>query len=259
MSIMLKHYPSKNFGDYVSKVITYYMSEKVVQPVDKDYKHKHYIVTGSILSWVNFESIVWGAGSAWYGEEYNKAMKYYAVRGKLSQEKVWKLGQTCEAYGDPILLLPLFIKPNKDRNKKLGIVPHVVDYTMVSELYKDDKNVIVISLYDDYKNVISQITSCKKIISSSLHGLVVADAYGIPNRWVEFSDKVVGDGFKFHDYFSGMNIPLYKPINIKEEKMEVDEICKRIVKYDIDFNKVSKRLFDCCPFKSENVKYKILI
>ena len=48
--------------------------------------------------------------------------------------------------------------------------------------------------------VIHEIAKCEHILSSSLHGLVVADALGIPNGWIKLSDRVVGDGFKFKDY-----------------------------------------------------------
>lgn len=43
--------------------------------------------------------------------------------------------------------------------------------------------------------------SCKKILSSSLHGLIVSDAYNIPNRMIKFSNKINGDGTNFTDYF----------------------------------------------------------
>jgi hypothetical protein len=40
-----------------------------------------------------------------------------------------------------------------------------------------------------------------------LHGLVLADAIGIPNVWTLLSEnKVVGHGFKFRDYYSAFDI-----------------------------------------------------
>jgi pyruvyltransferase len=49
-------------------------------------------------------------------------------------------------------------------------------------------------------SVIREIDKCQNILSSSLHGLVFADALNIPNAWSELSDRVSGKGFKFRDY-----------------------------------------------------------
>jgi pyruvyltransferase len=35
-----------------------------------------------------------------------------------------------------------------------------------------------------------------------LHGLILADAYGVPNVWAKFSDRLVGGDWKFRDYYS---------------------------------------------------------
>ena len=55
------------------------------------------------------------------------------------------------------------------------------------------------------ESVINDILSCEKTISSSLHGLIVSDAYNIPNTWVKFDNNIKGDDTKFHDYFKSVN------------------------------------------------------
>jgi len=51
----------------------------------------------------------------------------------------------------------------------------------------------------DPLEVVRQIGSCKRIVTSSLHGMIVADAFGIPRR-VEICNKLDGGTFKFRDY-----------------------------------------------------------
>jgi pyruvyltransferase len=54
----------------------------------------------------------------------------------------------------------------------------------------------------DWKSFVDQIKQCRKIISSSLHGLIIAEAYGIPTEWRDWGGGVIGDGWKFFDYYS---------------------------------------------------------
>ena len=66
-----------------------------------------------------------------------------------------------------------------------------------------NKNILIIQATGQVQNVIQSICLCKKIISSSLHGIIVAESYGIPATWLEISGMVEGYGFKFYDYYLG--------------------------------------------------------
>ena len=86
----------------------------------------------------------------------------------------------------------------------MGIIPHYRDQNQaaVRELANHFDKTVVIDVLADPMETLNQIAECELIISSSLHGLIVADAMGIPNRHVFFSDNVTGNGFKFRDYNS---------------------------------------------------------
>src|SRR5699024_12305737 len=52
---------------------------------------------------------------------------------------------------------------------------------------------------DSIEDTLDAITSCEVIVSTSLHGLILADAYGIPNAWL-IADTGYGKEHKFWDY-----------------------------------------------------------
>jgi hypothetical protein len=69
-----------------------------------------------------------------------------------------------------------------------------------------------------------QILACEHILSSSLHGIIVAHAYGIPAVQVQFSDRIFGDGVKYHDYFLSVDLEVYDPVPIDRSINEKDAI-----------------------------------
>jgi pyruvyltransferase len=50
--------------------------------------------------------------------------------------------------------------------------------------------------------VVREISRCRHLLSTSLHGLVVADSYGIPAAWARLSPDLIGATYKFHDHES---------------------------------------------------------
>jgi pyruvyltransferase len=100
----------------------------------------------------------------------------------------------------------LLTKPPK-KDHLLGLIPHYVD--KASEwihqfMSNHPKQVLLIDVERPAKQVIEDIGRCRMIASSSLHGIIVADAFHIPNVWLEISTDVAGGGFKFYDYNSSI-------------------------------------------------------
>lgn len=245
--INLWYHESSNFGDMLSKYITEKLSRKNVCVVPRLYEKEHYIVIGSILSSANEHSIVWGAGFSQENETLNKVGKIHMVRGHLSRNILLKSNFDCpEFVGDSAWIMPKLFHPKVEVKYKYGMLPHWVDYEQCVEYYGNDDNVLIINLLcDNIEDVIMKILSCEKIISSSLHGLVVAHAYNIPSLWVEFSDKVIGNGFKFVDYYSSIGIDNIKPFNLRE-KISVNHIYSNISQDMPTCD--SRKMLDCCPF-----------
>lgn len=223
----------------------------------------NYSCIGSILEWLqNPKKVVWGTGAMYGNQKLRcKPLKVCAVRGPLTRQYLLGQGIECpEVYGDPALLLPLIYRPAKVKKYKVGIIPHICDFDdpLVQVLSQQMRNteitVIRMGGYADWHDVIDEINECEFIVSSSLHGLILSDAYGVPNVWIEFSDKVIGNGFKFRDYFASVGKDSsVRPIRITSEtKVEYLLSCrKEWCPIEIDLGK----LLDACPFEIQS-KYR---
>jgi hypothetical protein len=74
--------------------------------------------------------------------------------------------------------------------------------------------VAIIDICGTAASVLEGIGACEAILSSSLHGLIVADSLGIPNHWMELNrgpEPVSGAGFKFRDYYSAFDMDPPRP------------------------------------------------
>lgn len=242
----------KNWGDALNPILAKEISKKdikFVKLLDITNTFRYYMI-GSVLQFVSSEnSIVWGTGFISSDSKLKvKPKKICAVRGKLTRELLLKQGYECpEIYGDPALLYPLYYKPKINKKYKIGVLPHYVDYNheWVKKI-KTNKDVLVINILEDVNKVVDDILSCECIISSSLHGLIAADSYNIPSIWVEFSDKVTGNGFKFRDYFSSVNRIDTTPIKI-DTNTKLSDIMNKFYDYKIDID--LEKLYNSCPFK----------
>ena len=56
-----------------------------------------------------------------------------------------------------------------------------------------------------WKCWVDELCACEYVISSSLHGLILAEAYHIPTLWATFSDNINGGTFKYMDYYKSIN------------------------------------------------------
>lgn len=239
----------QNFGDVINPILLQKLSDKKVRYVGKPkyYKKTNILAIGSILHLASKDSIVWGSGFMDADKVcYEKPKKVFAVRGPKTREQLISQGVPCpEIYGDPALLLPLVYAPKITKKYELGIIPHYTDKNNEwLEQFRVSGKVKIIDVQN--KNVfhfIDDVLSCEKIASSSLHGIILADAYGVPSTWIEFADLV--DGFKFLDYFLSVKRADVKPVRIIETTC-LGEIDSAFYEYviDIDLNK----LLQAAPF-----------
>jgi pyruvyltransferase len=242
----------KNWGDALNPILAKLISNKEIVsiPLKDDSNIFRYYMIGSILHSVNSNnSIVWGSGFISINDKIPKKPKeIHAVRGKLTRNLLLKQGCSCpEIYGDPALLYPKYYFPKINKKYKLGIIPHYIDANNIwLNQFKNNNEILIINILEGINKVVDDILSCDCIISSSLHGIIAADSYNIPSLWVEFSDKVIGNGFKFRDYFSSVNRIDTTPIKI-DTTTKLADIMNQFYDYKIDID--LEKLYNSCPFK----------
>ncbi len=209
---------------------------------------KH-LVIGSILERADKYSIVWGSGMIAPDERpYQVPHAIYAVRGPLTRALLLKSGVPCpEIYGDPALLMPRYFKPSRILKWKLGVIPHHSDrdHPWIHKI-RSEEGVRVIDVCTGIEEFIRNVVACECILSSSLHGLICSDAYGVPNRRIVLGNEVIGGDFKYLDYYGSMSVQAETPIRPRSGERAIDllmAISKSRVNLDLD------ALMDVCPFR----------
>jgi pyruvyltransferase len=85
---------------------------------------------------------------------------------------------------------------------------------------------------------------CKIVLSSSLHGLVLADSFQIPNKRIVLSNNIIGGDFKFKDYYSGIDneyrIP--KKVQTLNDMFEASEDVKSAIIYEEQLQRIENSL-----------------
>lgn len=168
---------------------------------------------GSILHMISHpdRAIVWGSGIISRDVDITRPREIRAVRGPLSRARCLELGFDCpEVYGDPAILLPRYL-PGQAGNPRyrLGIIPHSVNMEEARARLPQDSEVLLIDVMRPVQEVCRDICDCAFTVSTSLHGLIVSHAFGIPSAWMSMEAPLFGDGVKFHDYYAaaGLDAP----------------------------------------------------
>lgn len=208
------HVGRPNFGDDINPAFFgTLLSHKVRLIPESD--APHFLGMGSILERATSTSIVLGSGFLSRPMSGSiEAGRVVAVRGALSAEGLGNVPNVL--LGDPMVLLPEISSLTHDREGPIGLVPHISDVARARSM--DLADVKIIDPADDPWQVVKQIAGCSRILSQSLHGLIVADALQVPNVWLEPSDSMKGGAFKFEDYFTTIDAPK-KPLKFSAESV----------------------------------------
>ena len=201
-----------NLGDALGKVIVRFLLEKKGIDVDQWIPHKKHLFTvgsnifGSSIKGNYQDATIWGSGilkeplrhEAIAQRLSRRKLDIRAVRGPLSREVLLRFGHKCpEVYGDPAILMPLFYQPKSEKKYKYNIVSQFVHEQEFHETHPNERMISMNT--DNYKYVIDEIVSSELIFSSSLHGIILAESYGVPAIFFRGLGKRID--FKYLDYY----------------------------------------------------------
>lgn len=209
---------------------------------------------GSILNLGNSKSKIWGSGFMYENQSFHGG-KVFALRGPYSNEKLKKMGyKGCDVFGDPALLLPLILDSVKEKKYEIGIIPHWSEVDFFKEHYGNKYHIIDFRTRE-VERTVEDITSCKYILSTSLHGIIVSHAYQIPALWIKKGD-IHTDGIKFKDYFGSVGIDIYNGFTdidyLLNNQLHIDKLFldnKEKVLPHLNIQMIQRDLLKSAPFK----------
>jgi pyruvyltransferase len=234
-----------NWGDDINPKLYTMLTgnEPVKMHVLDESKVDHLMMCGSILNFANEYTTVWGAGFMNKQSGINGVpKKVCAVRGPLTAQRLEELGiEVSVPYGDPSLLIGRYwcLDPMPP-NYKYGVIPHYVDKLLVKD-WPDD--ILRIDIQRDTTKILEDISQCDVIMSSSLHGLILADAFNKTALWIKLSNNLSGDDMKFHDYFASIGRKDVTFFDLRGGY--TDEVKNAFKPYDVKID--LDALYEACP------------
>ena len=211
----IRHYwwrKIKNFGDGLAPLLMDHFGD-----ADLEWscvREASAVTIGSVLEHIppQWSGYICGAGRlkehSWLNLSHATIL---ALRGPLSARGI----KGNFALGDPGLLADELVGP-QEKQWDIGIVPHWKDkelaprFIQMFRKFGSRPAIHVINPRDEPLKVVAEIGACLRIVSSSLHGMITADAFGIPRRVEIFPgllNVTEGGDFKFRDYSAAIHTP----------------------------------------------------
>jgi pyruvyltransferase len=193
---------AQNFGDHLALIVVTKILADAGLFLDQAAPRRARLLTiGSILHRAQDGDTIWGSGvnGLMKVERHTfRRLDVRAVRGPRTRVLLMERGiDVPEIYGDPALLVGRLLPQWQGRTKvrRHVFMPNMHDLPLTRG-WPD-----TISPFEPWNHCFDRIAESEFVIASSLHGLVVAEAYGIPARYVRLSET---EGLlKYEDYLLG--------------------------------------------------------
>jgi len=240
-----------NFGDALSQIVTQHAAGRPV--VHAGPREAEMFALGSILQIARrvygkpdhpkHRPVIWGSGMmspirTAFLDHVDVAM----VRGPITASL---LGLDTELYGDPGLLTADALGP-VDRHDRTGLLLHhsQLGHPEIAALIENEPSIEYIDVRQGPEEVCRAIGACRHVISSSLHGLIVADAYGVQNTWL---DPMSHGRLKYYDYAASIARPLGLPMRHEDIRKALPGLPDGPLAYTDGINKAKHDLMTHFP------------
>jgi pyruvyltransferase len=214
-----------NFGDAINPLIVEHVAGRPVEHISP--RRADMFAIGSMLQVVKRTQkeprkdgkklCVWGTGllNPIFGHDFLDNIELALVRGPITASL---LKRKMKHFGDPGLLINEVLPFEGTRQDRIGIVPHLslMEDPEVLAFAASDPAYLLIDPRGDAAEVCLKIASCAHVFASSLHGLIMADAYGVPNTWIEPKGQ---SWLKYLDYAASIGRhDMTAPLDLEEAK-----------------------------------------
>ena len=188
-----------NFGDDLTPWL---LPKYGIVPIYREPRAARLIGVGSLLEFAasDYEGAIWGAGLMNDAAHALPRAAALAVRGPLTAERIGLRDEP--AYGDPGLLVARHL-PRPASDGRIVVIPHGHHraHERLARLVVDaGDTALVVNVHQRAASAVRQIAAGSTVLTTSLHGLITADAYGIPAVWTTLDPPLTGGDFKFRDY-----------------------------------------------------------
>jgi hypothetical protein len=208
-------HPHANLGDALSAVVVSAIAGLPVRRAAFDDASERMVAVGTIgHAQKNGVLHFWGTGMDATLNPVDRSIRQYirpqntdfvvhGVRGRKTADVLRGQGiKVPDVFGDPVWFLPRIMPMGHvKKTHDLGVILHISELTSmdpesgVKEALKRYNippslagSIRLINTYtapkvDAFAAKVEEIVSCRRIISTSLHGMVIAETYGIPCGW----------------------------------------------------------------------------
>lgn len=212
-----------NFGDDLSRVIVERILDRSVRLKPLDSNEKLLMAAGSILHFARDGDVIWGSGFRENPLLENRFthLDVRAVRGPRTREFLLKMGIDCpEIYGDPAVLMG-YLFPEFKKEEPIYdyiIIPNIGEI----QCFIGYKNIVLPTC--PWKEIVKKMMQSRLVISSSLHGIIVAESFGIPVRLLKMT--WIEPLLKYQDYYESSGRPNFRYATSVQEALQMENLSK---------------------------------